>query len=96
MRLIIGAREFGEGLVASNYIRAKQLIREHPVSVLQIIQPVTTRESLLGFLAWCKGKQVLPAQVVLNLVSPADRREAMQYLVERGYCTADRVTFIKR
>jgi len=95
MRLIIGAREYGSGLVTSNYVGAKQLIREYPISVLQVVQPVSSRESLLGFLAWCKGKRLLPAQVVLNQVSPEDRRQAMHYLVERGYRTTDRVTFIK-
>lgn len=95
MRLIIGAREFGAGLTVSNYVGAKQLMREYPVSLLQIIQPTSSRESLIGFLAWCNGKHVLPAQVVLNQVSPEDRRQAMQYLVARGYHTNDRVTFVK-
>ncbi|WGL16851.1 hypothetical protein PVT68_00800 [Microbulbifer bruguierae] len=95
MRLFIGARELGAGLTATNYVGAKQLMREYPVSVLQIICPATSRESLLGFLAWCSGKQILPTQVVLNQVSPADREAAKEFLIARGYRTSDRVTFIK-
>ncbi|MBB5210113.1 hypothetical protein [Microbulbifer hydrolyticus] len=95
MRLLIGAREYGAGLSATNYISAKRLIREHPVSILQIMQPLPSRESLVGFLSWCNGRHCLPLRVVLNQVSSADRRLAMQYLISRGYRTPDRVTFLK-
>lgn len=95
MRLIIGARDHGAGLATTNYVSAKRIMREYPVSILQIVQPQPSRESLIGFLSWCNGRRCLPVHVVLNQVSPADRRLAIQYLMTRGYRTTDRVTFMK-
>ncbi|WP_078083095.1 hypothetical protein [Microbulbifer mangrovi] len=95
MRLIIGARDYGAGLSVTNYVNAKRFMREYPVSVLQVIQPVPSRENLVGFLAWCSGRRRLPMQVVINQVAPMERQMAMHYLLNRGYRTADRVTFIK-
>ncbi|AOS98253.1 hypothetical protein AUP74_02859 [Microbulbifer aggregans] len=95
MRLIIGARDHGAGLATTNYVSAKRIMREFPVSILQVVQPLPSRENLIGFLSWCNGRHCLPLRVVLNQVSPEDRRLAMQYLVARGYRTADRVTFMK-
>lgn len=95
MRLIIGARDFGAGLSATSYVNAKRIMREYPVSVLQVLQPLPSRESLVGFLAWCNGRHCLPLRVVINQVAPAERQQAMHYLLGRGYRTADRVTFMK-
>ncbi|KUJ84502.1 hypothetical protein AWR36_002160 [Microbulbifer flavimaris] len=95
MRLIIGARDHGAGLATTNYVSAKRIMREFPVSILQVVQPLPSRENLIGFLSWCNGRHCLPLRVVLNQVSPEDRRLAMQYLIARGYRTADRVTFMK-
>ncbi|WP_237065417.1 hypothetical protein [Microbulbifer guangxiensis] len=95
MRLIIGARDHGASLATTNYVSAKRIMREFPVSILQVVQPLPSRENLIGFLSWCNGRHCLPLRVVLNQVSPEDRRLAMQYLVARGYRTADRVTFMK-
>lgn len=95
MRLIIGARDHGAGLSVTNYINAKRFMREYPVSILQVLQPVPSRENLVGFLAWCNERHRLPMQVVINQVAPTERQVAMHYLLSHGYRTADRVTFIK-
>jgi hypothetical protein len=95
MRLIIGVREHGEGLAATNYVSAKRIMREYPVSVLQVVHPLPSRENLVGFLSWCNGRHCLPLRVVINQVAPADRQLAMHYLLARGYRTVDRVTFMK-
>lgn len=95
MRLLISSCGTGSGLTAINYVAAKRLLRERPVSVIQILQPEACRENLLGFLSWANGKQRLPSQVILNQVSSTDRRWAGEYLQNRGYRTTDRVTFIK-
>lgn len=95
MRLIIGAGDHGVGLATTNYVSAKRIMREYPVSILQIVQPQPSRESLIAFLSWCNGRHCLPLRVVLNQVSSEDRRLAMQYLLARGYRTTDRVTFMK-
>lgn len=95
MRLIIGSQFPSVGLSANNYVTAKRLMRENPISILQIVQPLPSRESLIGFLSWCNGRHCLPVRIILNQVSPADRITAMQYLLTSGYRTVDRVTFLK-
>ncbi|WP_237058348.1 hypothetical protein [Microbulbifer sediminum] len=95
MRLIIGARLEQGCLGATNYIAAKRLLREFPVTVLQVLQPTPSRESLVGFLAWANCNRTLPGRVVISQVAPVDRHLAMQYLLGRGYRTADRVNFIR-
>ncbi|MEX2963485.1 hypothetical protein [Microbulbifer sp. TYP-18] len=95
MRLVITSYCDGSELQVTNYVTAKQLLKERPISVVQILQPLTCRENLVEFLSWANGQHRLPRQVILNQVSPAERRLAALYLLNQGYHSVDQVTFLK-